>query len=647
MTVSALSNKVSFAGNGATTSFPFTFPGVAATDLAVFITDSDGVITELSSSLYSVTLTAAVAPNPTGTGGSITYPLTGSPLASGNTLTILRTIPLTQPTSLANQGTSYQTVIEQALDNVLMQIQQLNERLGRQITVPVSDDDPEELPTAEERASLFFAFDSDGNPIATEGPVSGAVVSSAMQPVIEAASLALGRAAFGLGDIAVEDIGAGLEDDGAGNVRTINIPANDSTNQSVVAAFHTDERHATVAITYTNPAASTLFDGFGYYVYALGGDVTFAIDAGDAFYGMGNGVSLIIPKGTATVISTDGVLTWYARPIQLWGPSEALNLSITASVASNNLTIAIKDRNGNDPSASSPTIIPFRSATASLGLPAYRALTSALSIVAASGASLGTSSGSVPFALWLVAFDDGSTLRFGLINCLSGQNIYPLGRSPLVSSTQISAAATAAQTFYTNGAAVTAKAYTIIARLEWGTGLVTAGTWASGPTKIDMYGPNLPLPGQPTGSVKAVFVTDATISSTSTTYVDITGLTTGAMDLVSIANLVKISWKMAWGHGTSAGRIFAQMLRNSTAVGGGATAGSRNNVVFSASSQDGSILNENAGVLLDAPASLTPTYKAQWLTNAGTLYMNRSGNDTDNAAHARGSSSIIAEEIQT
>lgn len=498
MTVSTTANKVSYAGNGATTAFSFSFPGVDEDDIAVYITDSDGEITELASNLYTVTLTAAIPPNPTGIGGSVAYPLTGSPLAAGNTLTILRTLPITQPTSLANQGTSFQSVFEQALDQQTMIIQQLSELLGRQITVAVSDDDPTALPAAAERASMLMGFDADGNPIAVELTDAGEVlVSSAMIPVVEAASLALARTALGLGGLSTLGLGAGLENDGADNARVINTPSTDATGQAVVASFHTDERHASAAITYTFPAVSTLFDGFGFFIYALGGDVTLAINAGDSFSGGTAGQSLVVPQGTRVFVSTDGVTTLFVRGVDPLPYGLIQNAGLTASVAGGNLTVALVDRNGNNASTSSPIIATFRSPTATNGGPVNLAITAALSIVAASGASLGTVNG-VQSKVWVVLFNDGGNPRLGLINCLSDTDIYPLGQYPVASSTQVSAGATAAQTFYTNGAAVSSKSYLVLGYLTWeiGNTIATAGVWSAAPSRNMPYGPAVKLPGE-------------------------------------------------------------------------------------------------------------------------------------------------------
>ncbi|MEI6724531.1 MAG: hypothetical protein WCO67_27515, partial [Betaproteobacteria bacterium] len=119
MALTSTSVRASFAGNGAATSFAFTFQCYDATTLAVYLTDSAGSVTTASASAYSVSLL------PDYTGGTVTYPLTGAPIASGVTLTVVRTIPLTQPVAFTNQSGWYPTTMNIALDNAAMRDQQL------------------------------------------------------------------------------------------------------------------------------------------------------------------------------------------------------------------------------------------------------------------------------------------------------------------------------------------------------------------------------------------------------------------------------------------------------------------------------------------------------------------------------------------
>lgn len=129
MSLSSTTNKVIYNGNGATNEWPFSFPVLEAGHLAVIFTDGDGLETVLSASLYSVDGIGDPA------GGSVTYPLSGSPIATpiptGTKLTLLRTVPYTQTTVLSNQGGYYPEVVERRFDQIYMALQQLEERVSR------------------------------------------------------------------------------------------------------------------------------------------------------------------------------------------------------------------------------------------------------------------------------------------------------------------------------------------------------------------------------------------------------------------------------------------------------------------------------------------------------------------------------------
>ena len=120
-TVSSAATSVTLAGNGSATTFAFSFIGVAATDLTVIYTDASGNATTLAANLYSVLLTPPGSGQIWGIGGVVTYPLTGPPIASGTTLTIVRTLPYLQTVS-SNQGQSFPLAVEVALDLLDMQI---------------------------------------------------------------------------------------------------------------------------------------------------------------------------------------------------------------------------------------------------------------------------------------------------------------------------------------------------------------------------------------------------------------------------------------------------------------------------------------------------------------------------------------------
>jgi hypothetical protein len=136
--------------------------------LFVYYTDSTGAITLIPSSQYTVTGIG------TANGGAVTYPLVGSPIATGTSLTIQRVVPYVQLTDLVNQSGYYPNVVENALDYLTMQTQQLAQQAALSLQVPFSAT-PANLvfPTAGGRAGRLAGFDSLGNVITY--PISASV----------------------------------------------------------------------------------------------------------------------------------------------------------------------------------------------------------------------------------------------------------------------------------------------------------------------------------------------------------------------------------------------------------------------------------------------------------------------------------------
>jgi hypothetical protein len=125
MTVSNSANKITYIGNGTTIQFPFTFKIFKTTDMQVILTDiSTGVDTMLApNSNYSVNLTTSY----------VTYPVSGSPLTSATKITLNRSVPITQETSLPNQGAYFAKTVETALDKITIIEQQQQEQLSRSL----------------------------------------------------------------------------------------------------------------------------------------------------------------------------------------------------------------------------------------------------------------------------------------------------------------------------------------------------------------------------------------------------------------------------------------------------------------------------------------------------------------------------------
>jgi len=251
------------------------------------------------------------------------------------------------------------------------------------------------------------------------------------------------------------------------------------------------------------------------------------------------------------------------------GAGFAVNASLANSVGSSELTVALKGADGNDPSASNPVLLPFRSATAGTGTITVRTVTAATSITINSTATLATSN-SVAFSLWVVAFDDGGTIRLGVINCLSTLDIYPLQQQGIASSTAEDNGADNAHVFYT-GSAVTSKPYIVLGRLIWNSGLATAGTWNAVADVVVNMAPGVKLPGL---VVQPVISRDSAVATGTTTipFDDTIPQNTEGDQYMSkaitptvAANLLRVSHRGSYASSTSISGMTAALHQDSVA----------------------------------------------------------------------------------
>lgn len=176
---------------------------------------------------------------------------------------------------------------------------------------------------------------------------------------------------------------------------------------------------------------------------------------------------------------------------------DIINGTIAEANATNAVTFSLKTLAGANPSADDPVLICFRNATAGTGNYVYRTVTAALSLTISSGSTLGAVSATA-FDVVVALFDDGGTIRLGAINpFLGGTRYYDLTQNPPIASSTAEGgigAADSAKVWYTS-AAVTSKAYVILAVANYASGLATAGTWNVSPTTLQLYGDGITLPG--------------------------------------------------------------------------------------------------------------------------------------------------------
>lgn len=205
----------------------------------------------------------------------------------------------------------------------------------------------------------------------------------------------------------------------------------------------------------------------------------------------GAGVAL---SSTGADMGTGDVTISAVSNASLYAMNLGMNAGyVAASVASNALTIAIKHMSGNDPSATEQVLFNMRDPSAGSGILNALQVSTAFNLVVPAGATLGVPNNE-PFRIWLVVLNDGGTLRLGVINCRRTAGVFPMNSDMLVSAVSIDTGADLSAEFYANASTISTPML-ILAYLEWEGGLVTAGNWASAPTKIQLFGSGIPMPG--------------------------------------------------------------------------------------------------------------------------------------------------------
>jgi len=156
MTVSTTTARVSYAGNGSTTTFNIGFYFLADSHLKVILRAADGTET-----VKTLTTDYTVSGSGNPSGGLITM-LTAP--ATGQTLVILRNAPQTQDVDYQPNDPFPATTHEQALDKLTMIAQQLQNDVNRSLKIAETDSTnlTTTVPTSTLRANKALVFGADG-----------------------------------------------------------------------------------------------------------------------------------------------------------------------------------------------------------------------------------------------------------------------------------------------------------------------------------------------------------------------------------------------------------------------------------------------------------------------------------------------------
>ena len=162
MTVSTTTSKVSYSGNGSTTAFAVGFYFLATSHLKVVLRAADG--TETVKTL-TTDYTVSGAGNPSG--GTVT--MVTAP-ASGVTVVIARNVPQTQLVDYQPNDPFPANTHEQALDQLTMEVQQLQEQITRALKLSLTNtmNSTEFTVDATTRALKVLGFDAAGELVVTQ-----------------------------------------------------------------------------------------------------------------------------------------------------------------------------------------------------------------------------------------------------------------------------------------------------------------------------------------------------------------------------------------------------------------------------------------------------------------------------------------------
>jgi hypothetical protein len=178
-------------------------------------------------------------------------------------------------------------------------------------------------------------------------------------------------------------------------------------------------------------------------------------------------------SGQSLTTDGNGVLSWATGAGAQDSSADLKNLTLTATVASNALTIALKNKAGNDPSGGDSVNIAFRNSPITSGGYTVVASTAATSIVVPSGATLGHSNNLAAY-VYVYALNNAGTVELMVSSTAQDD-------TALQTTTAIDTASDGLTGKYSTAARTGVTVRLIGKVLSTQT---TAGTWASAPSKI-------------------------------------------------------------------------------------------------------------------------------------------------------------------
>jgi hypothetical protein len=138
--------------------------------------------------------------------------------------------------------------------------------------------------------------------------------------------------------------------------------------------------------------------------------------------------------------------------------------------------------------------------------------------------------------------------------------------------------------------------------------------------------------------------TDTFATDPSSAFIDVTGLSV-SITPSSASNKILIQISISGSGVVGTNTAHFRLVRGSTTIYAGDTAGVRTSGFAACIDSDVNTTEHISGVFLDSPSTTSSTtYKIQTYSN-GTVYINRTSNDANDANRSRGASTITVMEI--
>lgn len=198
MTITITDRVTVSTGNGATTVWPHSFNIPDADSANVEVTEiATGIITVIAAADYTIT---GLGTN----SGTVTYPKSGTPLASTHTIARFRNVPAKQTTNITNQTKYDAGVVMTVWDRIVMMVQDLTESTTRHLSLPIGDNATVEVPSVINRKNRVLGFDENGD-VEVVASVGAVTVSPYMETVLDDMTPTEARATLGVNGIVYDD----------------------------------------------------------------------------------------------------------------------------------------------------------------------------------------------------------------------------------------------------------------------------------------------------------------------------------------------------------------------------------------------------------------------------------------------------------